>query len=105
MKRPAGEARKEAADILSEKLDNSHYVDAGDAYSMLTVDPCSLGVESDGIRIFLSRATTRFSLGGVRHATTAAIGYQIYGPDDLEKLQTGGEGFFGQLTRPFRKDE
>jgi hypothetical protein len=60
VKRPSMEERQATARILKDNLQVAHYTEAADAYGMLTLDPTSLGVEADGIRVFMAKVMTKF---------------------------------------------
>ena len=64
MERPSKESREQTVKILAEALDEDHYVDAADALGLLDLTPQALGVEPDGIRIWIAKTVSRLASEG-----------------------------------------
>jgi hypothetical protein len=51
--RPSLADRRATANILKDKLEEPHYLSAGDALGMVDLTPEALGVPADPVRLFL----------------------------------------------------
>lgn len=64
------ESRKEVVETLSNRLDRDFYKDAPDALGLVDLTPAALGVDSDPIRVMITRTMTNSA--SLRTANTYA---------------------------------